>query len=136
MTLTNLWMNSEWISKMTAYNVIVTKPAERDIRGIYRYIKNKLQNREAAERRIDLIHEKLKSLEDKPYRYPLVLDEFLASLGLRSVMAENHVLFYVIREKSETVKKSTVSVIRVMYGRRDWASILKDDIENIFDEIE
>jgi len=115
-----------------SYRVQITKSAERDIREIHGYIAEKLKSPTAAIRRVDLIDKKVQSLSEKPHRHPLVLDEFLASKGFRYIAAENHHVFYVIYDK---IKIPTVYAVRVIYGRRDWANILKDDIENIFDEI-
>jgi len=51
-----------------SYLVRIVKPAQTDIREIYRYIANDLQNPVAAERRISLIDEKILELETTPMR--------------------------------------------------------------------
>jgi len=112
------------------YNVRIVKPAQTDIRGVRRYIAGDLQNPVAAERRIALIDEKILSLETMPTRYPLVQDEYLASKGFRFVAAKTHLVFFVIRENPlEDLRR--VLVMRVLYCRRDWARILRHDVERI-----
>jgi len=110
------------------HNVRIVKTAQTDIRGIRRYIAEDLQNPAAAERHIALIDEKILSLETMPTRYPLVPDEYLASKGFRFVAAKTHLIFFVIRDNPlEELKR--VLVMRVLYCRRDWARILRHDVE-------
>jgi plasmid stabilization system protein ParE len=98
------------------------KPAQNEMRDIYRYIADDLQNPVAAVRRILLIDEKIQSLKKNPDRFPLVSDGYLASKGYRMIAAKNHLVFFIIREQAKAV-----SVMRVLYGRRDWLRILKVD---------
>jgi len=111
------------------YNIRAVGPAKRDIREVHRYIKDDLQSSAAAQRRLDLIHEKILGLETMPARYPLVPDEYLASKGIRVVAAKTHLVFFVIREHTQDELRR-VFVLRVLYGRRDWARILTIDIEH------
>ena len=110
------------------YQVKIVKPAQNDIREIYRYIANDLQNPTAAERRISLIDVKILELETMPTRYPLVPDAYLASKGFRMVAAKTHLIFFVIRKDLHDEPKR-VLVMRVLYCRRDWAQILRHDTQ-------
>jgi plasmid stabilization system protein ParE len=105
------------------------KPAQSDFREIYRYIADDLQNQTAAIRRISLIDEKIQSLEKNPARIQLVRDRFLASKGFRMIVVRNHLVFFIIREES-----ISVSIMRVLYGRRDWLRILKIEAETLAEE--
>ncbi|MCL2360856.1 MAG: type II toxin-antitoxin system RelE/ParE family toxin [Defluviitaleaceae bacterium] len=111
-----------------SYHIRIAKPAQTDIREIYRYIAYDLQNPAAAENRISLIDKKIMELETIPTRYPLVQDMYLASKGFRVVAAKTHLIFFVIREDSLNEPRR-VLVMRVLYCRRDWARILKHDTE-------
>ena len=113
-----------------SYNVRIVKPAQTDIREIYRYIAIDLQNPVAAERRISLIDDKILELETTPMRYPLVPDEYLASKGFRMAAAKTHLVFFVIREDLLNGPKR-ILVMRVLYCRRDWARILKHDAKHV-----
>ena len=113
-----------------SYRIKIVKPAQIDIREIYRYIANDLQDPVAAEHRISLIDEKILELETMPMRYPLVADEYLASKGFRMVVAKTHLIFFVVREGLPNEPKR-VLVMRVLYCRRDWARILKYDTKSL-----
>ena len=102
------------------YNVRIMKPAQADMREIYRYIAEELQNPVAAARRISLIDGAIQSLKENPTRYPLARDDYLASKGYRLVVVKNHLVFFIVREKQRAV-----SVMRILYGRRDWMRLLK-----------
>jgi plasmid stabilization system protein ParE len=99
------------------------KPAQTDLREIHNYIAGELLNPSAAARRINLIDAAIQSLKEKPARFPLVRDDYLASKGFRVIVVKTHLVFFIIREA-----ENAVSVMRVVYGRRDWARMLRIDI--------
>ncbi|MCL2152497.1 MAG: type II toxin-antitoxin system RelE/ParE family toxin [Oscillospiraceae bacterium] len=101
------------------YKIRIMKPAQTEIRETYRYIAEELKNPVAASRRISLIDKAVESLKENPTRYPLVRDDYLASKGYRMIVVENHLVFFIVREKIKSV-----SVMRVLYGRRDWMHLL------------
>ena len=111
------------------YRVRITKPAQNDMRVIHRYIADDLQNRTAAASWISLIDEKIQSLDENPARFPLVQDSYLASKGIRMMVVKHHLVFFVIREEARFV-----SVMRVLYSRRDWLRILRSVVESQPDE--
>ncbi|MCL2637217.1 MAG: type II toxin-antitoxin system RelE/ParE family toxin [Oscillospiraceae bacterium] len=105
------------------YKVRIMSRAKSDICDIRQYITDEYKNPQAARRRVLLIQNKIKSLEENPARFPLVRDDLLASNGFRMIVVETQNVFYAIREK-----ENAVSVMRVLHGRRDWVRILKTDI--------
>ena len=104
------------------YNIQITPSAKREIREIFNYIAKELNNPDAALRRINLIDEKIQSLKENPARFPFVRDEYLSSKGYRWIDAKSHVIFYIIREQEKVV-----SIMRVLYSRRDWMRLIKLD---------
>jgi len=102
------------------YSVRILTPAQKEMKEIYRYISEELQNPSAAVNRISLIDKKIQSLKKNPARFQLVPDSYLASKGFRMVVVKNHLIFYIIREEQRIV-----SIMRILYARRDWARILK-----------
>lgn len=54
-----------------------------------------------------------------PFPHALVKDNRLCQLGIRQVIVDNYIIFYVIREK-----KKLVTIIRILYSRRDWINLL------------
>ena len=106
------------------YKIRIMKPAQIEMREIYRYIAVELHNPIAAAGRISLIDEAIQSLKENPARFALVRDDYLASKGYRLIPVKNHLVFYIIRENARAV-----SVMRVLYGRRDWKRLLKVETE-------
>jgi len=107
------------------YHVRIVTLAQADMRDIYIYIAETLQNPAAAVRRIALIDKTILSLKNNPDRIPLVRNNYLASKGYRMTIAKNHLVFFIIREDEKIV-----SIMRVLYGRRDWMRVLKVEHEN------
>lgn len=102
------------------YNIHITKAAKLDMKSAADYIKLSLKNRQAS---IDLVretNEALHSLGHMPERYPLVNDIVLASWGIRFIQIKNYLAFYTVSPQT-----ATVHVIRFLYGKRDWAFILR-----------
>jgi toxin ParE1/3/4 len=95
--------------------------AQSDMRGIHKYIAEDLQNPDAAVRCIKEIEISIRSLYKMPARFSLVSDNYLASKGFRMLAVKTHLVFYTIHEDLKTV-----SVIRVLYARRDWMHILRN----------
>ena len=104
------------------YTIRIMDAAKAEMRDIYHYIAKDLNNPAAAVRRIALIETAIHSLAESPASRALVRDAYLASKGYRMVVVKNHLVFYIVREEEQAV-----SVMRVLYGRRDWLRLLKAD---------
>lgn len=104
---------------MKQYKVLMTKPAADDLQAIAEYISEELLEPVIAKNLVGKIKEAVMSLDKLPIRHALVTDERLAAQGIRKLIVENYIAFYVISEKDETV-----TVIRILYGRRDWEHLL------------
>ena len=105
------------------YHIQITKRAERDIQDTLAYISETLHNPSAALDLFDEAEKQLQSLSDLPDRNPLVHDAILAANGIRIQLINNYIAFYIINEAAKTV-----TIIRFMYSRRNWMSILKEDL--------
>jgi len=104
------------------YQVIIAKSADRDMTEAAVYISAKLHNPTAADRLMDEAHKAIYSLDEMPHRHRLVDDEHLASLGMRSFVVRNHLVFYIVNEELNRVE-----IERFMYSGRNWAAILKGE---------
>lgn len=104
---------------MSRYNIDITEPAEYDLSQIGKYISEELLEPQLASKVIDKIASTIFSLEEMPSRHALVRDERLAQQGIRKIMMDNYIVFYII---SEEIK--TVTIIRILYSRRDWINLL------------
>jgi len=103
------------------FKVNYTTPAEKDLLSILDYISTILKSPSAAENLLNAIEENTKVLTENPFIFPLAQDEYLGKLGIRHMLIKNYFLFYSIEEDAETV-----SIIRIMYARRDWINLLKE----------
>ena len=101
------------------YSIHMTNRAQRDIDEAADYIEFSLRNPKASDALLDAVEREISSLSNMPERYPVISDGFLGSLGIRFVQVKNCLAFYRIDEK-----QSKVYIIRFLYGKRDWVSIL------------
>ena len=104
---------------MAEFEVNLTEPAEDDLRGIAVYISSQLKEPNIALKMVETIESKIDKLETMALAYPLVSDDYLASLGYRLMPVKNYHVFYIAFEKEKYV-----DVDRILYGRRDWANIV------------
>jgi plasmid stabilization system protein ParE len=104
---------------MTPYSVLISAPAENDLRDIVRYISAQLLAPMTAAKMMDAIEAAIAGLVDMPQKFPLVTDERLASMGYRKFIVKSYMVFYTIDEKSKVV-----DIIRIVYARRDWLQLL------------
>lgn len=97
-----------------------TQPAEFDLQLIENYIAYELQNPQAADDTIDGISEEAEKLATFPEKHQFVSDPVLARLGFRMTWYGNYNIFYIYDEFEEIVH-----IIRVLYDKQDWRTILK-----------
>ena len=101
------------------YSLIITDIAEADILNTVQYIAEVLKAPTAANNLLDEIERHEEILANTPTIYPFVPDEYLAQKGLRFTVIRNYLMFYTINEDEKAV-----TIIRFLYGRRDWKNIL------------
>ncbi len=104
---------------MDRYNIEITKPAEKDLYKIGRYIANELLEATKAVEVVDKIANEIFKLEEMPFRNAIVDDDELAAQGIRKLIIDNYIIFYVINEENKKV-----TILRILYTRRDWINIL------------
>lgn len=54
-----------------------------------------------------------------PNRYSIIDEDSIAIKGLRKIIVDNYILFFILSEGN-----NTVTIIRILYGRRDWVNLL------------
>ena len=104
---------------MNKFIIEITEPAESDLKNIRLYIEEELLEPNTAIKIIDEIGESIVSLEELPMRNALVCDARLAKLGIRRAMVKNYIIFYIVDEK-----ESEVTIIRILYSKRNWINLL------------
>jgi len=102
------------------YDVVISEIAEVDIDGIHIYISEEHCSPKAADALLDKFEHCILDLRQMPNRYSLVAHDRLARKGIRSVPVKNYIIFYYADEQAKTV-----TITRVMYGKRDWANLLQ-----------
>ena len=103
-----------------SYRIHITASAERDLNEAADYIEFTLLNPQAADSLLDKAEEEINALAFMPEKFKTVDDPILASWGIRMITVNNYLVFYIVDHKTETVH-----VIRFLYGKRDWVSILR-----------
>ena len=104
-----------------SYQLSITSTAERDIMRAVDYIEFTLKNPDAADHLLDAATRQINSLADLPQRFCLVADPVLASWGIRFVIINHYLAFYIIDEENQTV-----IVVRFLYQKSNWTSILRE----------
>ena len=104
---------------MDGYKVFLTRSAAQDLRDISAYIVYELKEPALAKKLVEKIKSSVLGLAELPLRHALVLDETLARQRFRKIMADNYLIFYIVSERDKIV-----SIIRILYGRRDWIHLL------------
>ncbi len=104
---------------MISYQVEITNPAETDLQGIVAYIAKELREPITVKRMVATIGEAILDLEQLPLRNALVGDDRLANKGMRLLIVDSYIVFYVVHEKD-----LKVIIVRILYGKREWTNIL------------
>lgn len=102
------------------YEVFTTEQAATDLRAIFEYIAYELLAGENAIKQLNRLEEAILSLDEMPERYHLYDKEPWRERNLRIMPVDNYLVFYIPQDDDKTV-----TIIRVMYGRRDIDAQLK-----------
>lgn len=110
-----------------AYRVEITKPAERDLIGIFSYIADTLKEPGTAKRLYPAIKREVLSLCELPERYAILDEPPYNEAGVRRMPVENYLVFYLIRGE-------TVHVLRILYKRREWQALLSPELRRLLSQ--
>jgi len=108
------------------YDVQITDEAEGDLRRIYTYFAFTRQEPRLARKIYNQIVDKLNTLEEMPFRYPVYQKEPWKSRDVRQIFAGSYCGFYFVRE-------NVVKVIRILYGGMDLNNALSETEFDDFD---
>ena len=106
---------------MTTYEIGITRQARFDMKGIHEYIADTLMEPVIASAQYTRIETAVYSLEQMPERFRQYEKEPWRSRNLRAMPVDNYIVFYTVDNE-----KRVVTVIRIMYGRRDTEKELDD----------
>jgi toxin ParE1/3/4 len=96
------------------YDVTIANRALLDLKSIYEYIANILMEPVIAEKQYSRIEKAVYSLDHMPERFRRYEKEPWRSRNLRVMPVDNYIAFYIVDNET-----GTVTVIRIMYGRRN-----------------
>ncbi|MEI7437519.1 MAG: type II toxin-antitoxin system RelE/ParE family toxin [bacterium] len=102
------------------FRVRFTPQAIADLEEIKRYISDDLFNPQAAAELVALVLEKIRTLVSMPRTGAQVRTDISMLKVYRFISCRNYLLFYRIDEKN-------VSIIRILYARRDYLGLLETD---------
>jgi Plasmid stabilization system protein len=101
------------------YSLLLAQKAKKDLRDIHAYIEQELQEPQTADNVLDRIVAAIDSLSHMPRRNVLLKDAGMMQRRIRREVVDNYLIFYSINEEVKLVK-----IIRILYNRRDWMSII------------
>ena len=102
-----------------SWQVIYTKRANEDLQNIYRYIAEELKVPETAQKLTIKILDQIDNLNEMPKRNPLYDKEPWKSRGLRKLIIDNFIAFYLTNES-----QNQVIILAIMYGGRDLGKLI------------
>ena len=86
------------------YKIEYLPTARRQLRDAALYIATELNNPDAADRLMDDVDERVKSLQEMPYRYAIYPALYAMKHEIRFVPIKRYLLFYVVKEQEKTVE--------------------------------
>ena len=101
------------------YKIQFLPSARNDLLETAEYIASELGNERAAVRLAEKILKGTEILAEFPYSYPVYTPIRPLKYEYRKLTVENYLVFYTVDEKDKTV-----TVMRVVYARRNVAKIL------------
>ena len=105
------------------FQVQLTEQAEKDLRGIYRYIALHLLSPINAKKQLSRIEAGILSLKELPERCSRFPKEPWFGMGLRRMVVDHYVVLYLT-----DAEKEQVTIVRVLYGSRNIEELLKEDM--------
>lgn len=102
-----------------SWQVLYTKRANEDLQNIYRYIAEELKVPETAQKLTIKILDQIDNLNEMPKRNPLYDKEPWKSRGLRKLIIDNFIAFYLTNES-----QNQVIILAIMYGGRDIGKLI------------
>lgn len=96
------------------YEVIITKQADADLRGIYEYITVELLSPDNAAGQLERLEKRIMALEEFPEKFRPYEKEPWYSRGVRVMPVDNYLVFYILDKREKVVE-----ILRVMYTGRN-----------------
>lgn len=101
------------------YIVKLSIQAKKDFKNAVAYIKNELKEPIISAKYLELIKEKLNTLEHFSERFGVIDVELIKNKSYRKLLIKNYIVIYRIDSSS-----NTVYVVRLFHSRMDWQNML------------
>ena len=111
--------------ELMMYKIEFTELFRDDIVDANEYLMDKSKSKFVVRNYFKTVYDKIYQIKEMPFAWSLVDDDHLASKGYRSFLAKNYLIFFNIIENEKVIR-----MYRFLHSSRDWASILKEDIED------
>lgn len=102
------------------YKVKISPLALSQLSETLQYISGVLLAPETALKWLDVLQKEISSLSSMPNRYPLTEEQPWREKGVRKFTVKGFLVYYIVNEENKVV-----TVIAVVYGRRDQINALK-----------
>lgn len=99
------------------YRLKIFPLAQADLDGIFAYISDELKNPTAAINQIDDFEKAFENICAFPESCPLIENEYVNDKTLRKLIVNNYIAFF-------RIKDSEIQVVRVLYGMRNYQTLL------------
>ena len=86
------------------YEVIITKQADADLRGIYEYITFELLSPDNAAGQLERLEKRIMALEEFPEKFRPYEKEPWYSRGVRVMPVDNYLVFYILDKREKVVE--------------------------------
>lgn len=86
---------------MSEWKILLTPEFKQELKDIYRYIANVLLSVDSAKRQTLKIIERIENLNEMPAKFSLVEKEPWRSRGLRKMVVDNYIVFYLVNESKK-----------------------------------
>ena len=106
---------------MDQYEVKITRPAQRQLQEIFRYIAEHLQEKQTAVRMLDTLEKEILSLSTLPNRGALTEEEPWHSAGIRKMPVKNYLVYFWVNDEQKKVQ-----ITAIVYGRQNQRSVLQN----------
>lgn len=103
------------MSNTTSYSVEYLPTARNDLIDIAKYVSETLENPHAAESLAEEIVRKVESLQEMPYRSPVLIPIKPLKHEYRKLIVKNYLVLYWVNEE-----RRIVTIARILYYRRDY----------------
>lgn len=105
---------------MNEWKIVITPEFEQDFINIYTYIAEVLLVPETAQKQINSILDQIEKLNKMPHRFPLIERDPWRDRGLRKLIVDNYIVFYLTNEKT-----NEVVILHVFYSGRNIDELLQ-----------